>query len=131
MRCTGGRLTADMNRVLGFSRGVRGTLNGRGARRGRCGLGQSWTTLIRVFERREGGAQFFLLDVAPGALGVLLGTAHAGCQVLHAVHVETATPVTGWVDALPTLELLHASHHLRFEGTSIIFLVRGGLGRWQ
>lgn len=50
-------------------------------------------------------------DVAPGALGVLLGAADAGAQVLEAVDFQASAAVARRHDALVLAEKLEAQDH--------------------
>jgi hypothetical protein len=77
------------------------------------------------------GSEFVFFNIAPRALSVLLGAAHAGGQILETVHVKATASVAGWVDSLAALKLLHPCDHLQFEWTSIVLFLWGSLGRGQ
>lgn len=64
--------------------------------------------------------EFVFLDILPRTLGMFLGTTHAGCQILQAVHVQATTSITRRQNPFPSLEILHARNHLQFKGTAII-----------
>ena len=72
--------------------------------------------------------QLVIGDVFPRALGVFFRAAHAGGQVLEAVHVEPPTAIAWRLDAVAPLQLLHPSHHFGFVRTAVVeALGRGGL----
>lgn len=67
---------------------------------------------------------------------MFLRAAHAGGEVLEAVHVKPAAAVTGWDYALAALELFHASDHFKLVRASVVFFLVGGFwrrkeGRWS
>lgn len=65
---------------------------------------------------------------------MLLGAAHAGGEVLEAVHVESAAAITRWYDALTLGQTLHFVHHFRLVGATVVLfrLLAGTLaGGWQ
>jgi hypothetical protein len=68
-------------------------------------------------------AQLTLSDFFPGAFGMLLSAAHAGGQVLQAVHVQSTTPIARWQYALAFCQGLHSVDHLSFEGSSVVLLL--------
>jgi hypothetical protein len=68
-------------------------------------------------------AKLTLADFLPRALGMLLGATHAGCEVLEAVHVQSAAPVAWRQNALALSQSLHAMYHLGLERSAVIFLL--------
>ena len=87
-------------------------------------------------------SEFFVADVFPGALGMFLGAAHAGCQIFEAVHVQSAAAVTRGLDTVAALELLHSGYHFGFVRTTVVeafgwrgFSIweerAGGVGDWD
>ena len=57
---------------------------------------------------------------------MLFGAAHAGGQVLQAIHVQAAAAVAGGLDAVAPLQLFHARDHLGLVGSAVVEAVHGG-----
>lgn len=57
---------------------------------------------------------------------MLLGAAHARREVFPAIHVESATAITGRLDSVTTLQLLHAGDHRGFVRSVVVEPVDGG-----
>ena len=55
---------------------------------------------------------------------MLLGAAHAGREVLQAIHVQPATPIAGWQNPLSLSQTFHPVDHFGLERPAVILLRR-------
>jgi hypothetical protein len=58
----------------------------------------------------------------PRTFGVLLRAAHAGSEVLQAVHMQSSTPIAGRQNTFPLSQAFHPVYHLDLVWATIIFL---------